>query len=380
MRAMPASSGRWLFLAIFAAAMAAAAAWLDARYGWISTAFDAVAHQFYEVPLLARIRRSSQLMLVRWHLAIGSALLVVSLLLAPWSGRHGRIWLAIFGLGYAIRAVVWICGGNLPLVPGDSCHYLEVSTSVLRGEGPVKHYVESFFRDYPPIRDGQGVLDDWATPLDAYVRATAFRIAGLGPERLAGRADRRRQGVQLHRQPAGPSRALPLCSAAVRSPGSRSGRMAALAVLPVHAIYAGFILRESLVALLSILAVWTLTEVWHAAPQSRSVWIWAVAAGLCGGLAVLARTTGLALLAAAGLFAVAAHGRRRAGALLLWAGVAALVCLPWAWETSRNMERLLFDDAAFLNITFHGRSTITTRETRCRRSSTRGRTCPRSSA
>ena len=35
------------------------------------------------------------------------------------------------------RAVIWICGGNLPLVPGDSRHYVEVATSALRGEGPV---------------------------------------------------------------------------------------------------------------------------------------------------------------------------------------------------------------------------------------------------
>ena len=51
-----------------------AGAWLDARYGWITPAFDAVGHQFYEVPLLAAIRRPSQLVLVRWHLAIGSVL------------------------------------------------------------------------------------------------------------------------------------------------------------------------------------------------------------------------------------------------------------------------------------------------------------------
>ena len=164
------------------AALAAVAAWLDARYGWITPAFDAVAHQFYEVPVLAKIRRPSQLVLVRWHLAIGSALVVLGLLLAPWLNRHGRAWVAIFGIGYALRAVIWICGGNLPLVPGDSCHYLEVATSVLRGEGPVKHYVESFFTRLPRIREGRGVLDDWATPLDAYVRALAFRIAGLGPD------------------------------------------------------------------------------------------------------------------------------------------------------------------------------------------------------
>ena len=76
--------------------------------------------------------------------------------------------------------------------------------------------------------------------------------------------------------------------------------MAVLAVLPVHAIYAGFVLRESLVALTALLAVWTLTETWNTPPASRRVWAWAVLAGLCGGLAILARNTGLALVAAAG--------------------------------------------------------------------------------
>ena len=56
---------------------AAIAAWLDVRYGWITPVFDAVAHLFYEVPLLAGVRRPSQLVLVRWHLAILSALIVL---------------------------------------------------------------------------------------------------------------------------------------------------------------------------------------------------------------------------------------------------------------------------------------------------------------
>ncbi len=72
------------------------------RYGWITPAFDAIAHQFYEVPLLAKIRRPSQLVLVRWHLAIGSALVVLGFLLAPWLNRHGRAWVAILGIGYAL--------------------------------------------------------------------------------------------------------------------------------------------------------------------------------------------------------------------------------------------------------------------------------------
>ena len=144
--------------------------------------FDFVAHQFYEIPMLARIRRPSQLFLLRCHLAVAA---VAS---GPWPGLDaspGPItagpgsW--IFWIGYVIRATVWICGGNLPLVPGDSCHYIEVATSVFRGEGPVKHYVESFFTDYPRIRQGQGVLDDWATPLDAYLLAGAFRLAGIEP-------------------------------------------------------------------------------------------------------------------------------------------------------------------------------------------------------
>lgn len=158
---------RWGLLSLILAGAAILATWIDGRTGWITPAFDLVAHQFYEIPMLAALRRPSQLFLVRCHLAIGAALLVLGLAMYPRMGRGGRVWLAIFWVGYAIRATVWICGGNLPLVPGDSCHYLEVATSVYRGEGPVKHYVESFFTDYPRIRQGQGVLDDWATPLDA---------------------------------------------------------------------------------------------------------------------------------------------------------------------------------------------------------------------
>ena len=87
--------------------------------------------------------------------------------------------------------------------------------------------------------------------------------------------------------------------AGVTARRSPSGRWPLWPILPVHAIYAGFILRESLVALVSIVAVWTLTEVLHA-QTGRQAFAWALAAGASGGLAVLARTTGLALLAAAG--------------------------------------------------------------------------------
>ena len=55
------------------------------------------------------------------------------------------------------------------------------------------------------------------------------------------------------------------------------GAMSLLAVLPVHLIYAGFGIRESLVALTSILAVWTLTiEVeGRGRPARRGGLVWA---------------------------------------------------------------------------------------------------------
>ena len=102
--------------------------------------------------------------------------------------------------------------------------------------------------------------------------------------------------------------------------------MAALAVLPVHAIYAGFVLRESLVVLTSILAVWTLTEVWQRGRRRASV----LGPGRAGrasaaGLAILARTTALALVAAAGAgTSCSDRGRRQPIALLLWMGAIAV--------------------------------------------------------
>jgi hypothetical protein len=348
---MPQTKPGRVALALLAGAVAILGAWLDIRYGWITPVFDAVAHQFYEVPVLARIRRPSQLILIRWHLAIGSTMLVTGLLLAPWLTKHVRVCLTIFAIGYAVRAVIWICGGNLPLVPGDSCHYLEVSNSVLRGEGPVKHYVESFFRNYGRILEGRGVLDDWATPLDAYVRAFAMRIARLSPDSpLEARIAVSKAcsfALNLLCLPA-------LYGFARRRFGLRTAlaAMGVLAILPVHAIYAGFVLRESLVVLTSILAIWTLTEVWHSEPHSRRAWTWAALAGLCGGLAILARTTSLALLAAAGLFFLVTRGRRQFGPLLLWGVCMALVILPWALVTFWEYQSPFYSYTSFFEYNF----------------------------
>jgi Dolichyl-phosphate-mannose-protein mannosyltransferase len=348
---MPQPVARPMALALIVGTGAIVGAWLHIRYGWIAPAFDAVAHQFYEVPLLARLRRPSQLVLTRWHLAIGAAYLTIGLAMSRWLSRHGRAWLTIFGVGYGLRAVIWMCGSNLPLVPGDSCHYVEVATSVLRGEGPVKHYVESFFEDYPRIREGRGVLDDWATPLDAYVRALAMRIAGVSPEdppepRFAA-AKACSFVLNMLAMPA-------LYGFARRQFGPRValGAMAALAVLPVHAIYAGFVLRESLVVLTSILAVWSLTEVWKAEPDRKRSWALAALAGVCGGLAILARTTALALIAAAGLFFLLGRGRRQPIALVTWAVTTVLVMLPWALATYNEYGTPFYSYTSFFEYNF----------------------------
>jgi hypothetical protein len=332
------------------AAVLALAAWADAVFGWVGAAFNAVAHLFYEVPMLAAVRRPTQLPLVRGHLAVFGALVTGVLTASPWLSRHARLWCWAFLTGYALRAIVWIAGGNVPLVPGDSCHYLEVATSVYHGEGPVKHYVESFFRDYPAIRQGRGVLDDWATPLHAYVLAAVYRALGVVPcrdlEETVGVAKGVSFVLSLLTLPA-------LYVFGRRRFDRETGlwAMAALAVLPVHAIYAGFTLRESLVVLTSVVAVWTLTEVWHA-PSVPGSWRWAVVAGIVGGFAVLARNTGLALLAGAGLFGLVRHGRKVPAPLVLWGLIVLIVITPWAWATYQEYGQPFYSYTNYFQYNF----------------------------
>jgi hypothetical protein len=342
-------AGRLFRIGIGLALALIAAGFADRFTGWIDPAFDFVAHQFYEIPLLAAIRRPSQLALVRAHLAIGGILAALGLLLAPWLGRQARAWWAVFWLGYAIRAVIWIAGGNLPLVPGDSCHYLEIASSVYHGEGPVKHYVESYFRDYPAIRSGRGVLDDWATPLYAYLLAGCYRLLGIEPGRLLEETTAVAKGLSFVLN----LLCLPaLYGLAQRRFGAEVGlwAMAALAILPVHALYAGFDLRESLVALTSILAIWALTAIWHARGPTR--WAWAIIAGLLSGLAILARNTAMALMVAAGLYGLAAHGRRHGGPLLVWGLVLLATLVPWGWATFQEYGEPFYTYTKFFQYNF----------------------------
>jgi hypothetical protein len=345
----------WVAAGAALALAVAAAAWADHAFGWVDPAFDAASRMFHEVPVtapvvtLAKIRRPSQLALVRVHGAAVLGLAAAGLLVAPTLSSHARRWWAVFCVGYALRAVVWVAGGNLPLVPGDCCHYLEVATSVARGEGPVKHYVESFFRDYPAIREGRGVLDDWATPLDAYLLAGTFKLCGIEPCRSLEASVAVAKGLSFVLN----LLTLPALYAFARrryGPEVALGSMALLAVLPVHAIYAGFGLRESLVAFTSVLAVWWLTEIWSA--SGRSAWLWAIPAGLAGGLAILARNTALVILAAAGLYGLAYHARRSLGPLLVWGAVLSAVIAPWAWATYREYGQPFYSYANYFQYNF----------------------------
>jgi hypothetical protein len=351
-RLAPASARRlWVIVGLVFLGLLALGTWADRATGgrWPNLAFEQAAHLFYEQPLLAALRRPSQLILLRVHLAIALGLAAAGCLATLWLGRHGaRLWW-VFVCAYVLRAMVWIAGGNLPLVPGDECHYLEVATSVYRGEGPVKHYVESYFIDYRAIRAGKGALDDWATPLYAYVLAAAFRLARIEPGRSLEETVAVARWVSfvcnlltlpalygLARRRIGPDVAL--------------GATAALAILPVHAIYAGMALRESLVALAAVLAVWCLTEIWNTAALAR--WGWACAAGIASGSAILARNTSLALIGACGLYGLLIHGKRALGPLLLAGVITLAIIAPWAWVTYQEYGEPFYTYTKFFQYNF----------------------------
>ena len=322
----------------------------ERRWGWVEPAFDAVAHLFFEVSMLARIRHDSQIALTRGHLMILGVVAIIAAVASAFARPHFRRFAGILVLGYILRAVAWIVGGNLPLIPGDSSHYLEVAQSVYRGEGPVKHYVESFFSDYPAIREDRGILDDWATPLHAYVLAGAYRLTGIEP----GRSLEQTVGVAKGVSFVFSLLALPAIYLFGRrrfDPEIGLGAMAILAVFPAHVIYAGFTIRESGVALTSILAVWSLTEVWSA-KKGRHALLLAVLAGILAGLAALDRNTALVLMAGAGLFGLARHFRKSLGPLLLWGVVMLLVIAPWAWATYREYGQPFYSYTNYFQYNF----------------------------
>ena len=341
---------RWLAVGVGLAAAFVVGIIAEGRWGWVEPAFDAVAHMFFEVSMLARIRHPSQVALVRGHLLVVGSLMIAAAFASGFVTPHFRRFAWILVLGYIVRAAAWTIGGNLPLIPGDSCHYLEVAQSVYRGEGPVKHYVESFFSDYRAIREDRGILDDWATPLHAYVLAGAYRLTGVEPgvelERTVGVA----KGVSLLFS----FLALPAIYGFGRRRFDRDvglGAMAILAVFPAHVIYAGFTIRESGVAFTSILAVWGLTEVWSAKGTSNAVLI-AILAGFLAGLAILARNTALALMAGAGLFGLVRHFRRSLGPLLLWGVVMLVVIAPWAWVTYQEYGQPFYSYTNYFQYNF----------------------------
>jgi Dolichyl-phosphate-mannose-protein mannosyltransferase len=347
--ARPAGAWRWVAIGIGLGLILVVGAGLDRVTGWLDHVFDLIAHLFYEMPVLAALRRPTQLVLFRMHLAVGLGLAAIGLLAAPWLDSHGRRWWSAFVVAYAIRAVIWTAGGNLPLVPGDSSHYIEVASSIARGEGPVKHYVESFFIDYPPIRNGKGVLDDWATPLYPYLLAGSYRLLRIEPGTVLEETLAVAKGLSFLSN----LLTIPALYFFARRWYGRDvglGVVAVLAILPVHALYAGFELRESLVGLTAVLSVGSLVEVWNS--RGRSNWAWAIAAGLFGGAAILARHTTLALLATAGLYGLLVHGRKAWGPLIAWGAVVVAVITPWAYATTLAYGRPFYTYTNFFAYRF----------------------------
>ena len=326
-------SPRRQFAAPLALVASASVIFAGVWLGWERGAFRFVARLFYEQSALAALREPSQLGLVRVHLLILAAMLGIVGLAWGLLGAHGRRWWLALMLAYTIRAAIWIAGSNLPLVPGDSAHYVEVAASILHGEGPVKHYVESFFSDYPRIREGKGVLDDWATPLYSYLLAAAYRVSGIEPGDSIEATFAVSKGVSF---------ALNLLTLPVvylfarRRFGAELalGAMAVLAVLPVHAVYAGFGLRESLVTLMSVLAFGTLLEAWEA--RGSAGLALAVASGAFMGLTILSRNTGMAMAAACGVFGLFVDRGRKIPFMLAWGITVLVVIAPWAYATWRE--------------------------------------------
>lgn len=299
----------------------------------LKTFHSSLAHQFFEVPQLAAIRAETQLVLLRYHLGFFLLLLFIFTLINQRLTREIRGFLLVLLTGALVRSVMWIIGGNLPLVPGDSCHYIETANSVAMGLPSSKHYVESFFRDYPSIRQGKPVLDDWATPLYADLLGFLFRLtgAGIGPEKDLAFTFGLAKGLSYFLNLI----TLPCLYFYVRrciSPRVALPAMALAAILPVHAIYAGFALRESLVALTSLLAVWLTMEMKLAERKSQKL-AFAFLGGISVGLAILSRNTAMALAAGLLLWLLIFGGKRNIIFLMIWGLSALAVITPWAWLT-----------------------------------------------
>jgi hypothetical protein len=294
--------------------------------------FRAIAHLFYEQSALAVLRQPSQLVLAHDLSFVWVTLVIVLAIAGKWLSFHARCWALIFVVAYTIRAVIWIAGSNLPLVPGDSCHYVEIASSILRGEGPVKHYVDSFFRDYPAIRRNEGVLDDWATPLYSCLLAGAYHVLGIRPGESIEATFAVAKGLSFVLNLA----TLPVLYFFARRRFSAEialQSMAVLAVLPVHALYAGLELRESLVVLITLLAVGSFVEM---TAETRYRMLWAIGSGLFTGLAILSRNTAMATAAACGLYGFATARARILTPLFVWGIVTGMVISPWAYLSYRE--------------------------------------------
>ena len=94
-------------------------------------------------------------------------------------------------------------------------------------------------------------------------------------------------------------------------------------------------LRESLVGLTSVLAVWLAHE-FLAAKNVKFKLILAVVAGVASGLAILSRNTAMVLVLCLGLWLLVRGGKKQFAFLPIWAACVLLVIAPWAWLTFKS--------------------------------------------
>jgi hypothetical protein len=242
------------------------------------------------------------------------------------SGRPDRALALALVAAFALRtgfALVYWRGQPLT---HDEQEYLALAVNIAAGRG--------FTRDLPGAFEGPSVEHFARPPLYPCFVAGILRLAGQPLDRLPSSVP---PVVQVAQAAVGTSGVWLVALLAGRAAGERGRRAAAwmAALYPPLVWLPAFALSETVYSPLVLASAWCLGAVLDGrapavrVPGGRGVAA-ALAAGLLGGLAALARSSALAF---AGLAAVALATRRRlVPALALVLGAAAVIA-PW---TARN--------------------------------------------
>ena len=309
-----------IWLATFA--FVAVTGYVCFRTDWVAPAYETLVNVFsFPASTLVRIRRPSQ----EWLLLIHGRVLLVTacVLMLSWKWwRHATrwLWFAIW-TAYLLRALVWGIGGNLPMVQGDSAHHFSIARRVMEGHGPTLPYVHSFIRVYSDF----GLVDDWSPPAYAYWLAFAMHFFGA----TITVAKTATLIINLATIPI-------LFHLAQRKFDTRIALLSAwtLALLPAHVLYAAFMLKESLVCFLTVLACHLFLWLWE--DTNRRPLLSAIAAGIAAGLLCLSRQTGFAIDAAMMWFGLWSSVPSKLMRMTFFLLAFSAVISPWGWATYRD--------------------------------------------